>query len=41
VGASIIWESPFGPLRGDFAHVVQKDTGDLTQMFQLTINNLL
>lgn len=41
VGGSIIWDSPFGPLRGDFAHVVQQDTGDRTQVFQLTISSLL
>jgi len=41
VGASLIWDSPFGPLRGDFAHVLQKDTGDVTQFFALTISSLL
>ena len=41
VGASLIWNSPFGPLRGDFAHVIQKDTGDSTQVFQFTISTLL
>lgn len=41
VGASIIWDSPFGPLRGDFAHVIQKDTADKTQVFQLTLKSLL
>jgi len=41
VGASIIWDSPFGPLRGDFAHVLQKDTADQTQVFQLTMRTLL
>jgi len=41
VGASVIWESPFGPLRGDFAHVLQKDAADRTQVFQLTLKSLL
>ncbi len=41
IGASLIWNSPFGALRGDFAHVLQKDTGDSTQMFQFTISTLL
>ncbi|MCF6327799.1 MAG: outer membrane protein assembly factor BamA [Devosiaceae bacterium] len=41
VGASIIWNSPFGPLRGDFAQVLQQDTGDSTQVFQFTISTLL
>lgn len=41
VGASLIWDSPFGPLRGDFAHVLNKSTDDRTQMFQFTISTLL
>lgn len=41
IGASLIWNSPFGPLRGDFAHVIQQDTGDSTQVFQFTISTLL
>ncbi|WDR04217.1 BamA/TamA family outer membrane protein [Devosia algicola] len=41
IGASIIWDSPFGPLRGDFAHVLSKATSDRTQVFQLTLSTLL
>lgn len=41
IGASLIWDSPFGPLRGDFAHVINKSTSDRTQVFQLTIQTLL
>ena len=41
VGASIIWHSPFGPLRGDFAYVISKATKDRTQLFQLTLQTLL
>ncbi len=41
VGASLIWESPFGPLRGDFAHVLQKDSADSTQVFQFSLKTLL
>jgi len=41
VGASIIWDSPFGPLRGDFAYVLSKATADRTQLFQLTLQTLL
>jgi outer membrane protein insertion porin family len=41
VGASIIWDSPFGPLRGDVGYVISKATADRTQIFQLTIQNLL
>ncbi len=40
VGASILWDSPLGPLRGDFAHVIDKDTADDTQVFALTIQTL-
>ncbi|KRA48820.1 hypothetical protein ASD80_17070 [Devosia sp. Root635] len=40
VGASLIWDSPFGPLRGDFAHVLNKSTSDRTQVFQLTMSTL-
>jgi len=41
VGASIIWDSPFGPLRGDVAYVISKATADKTQMFTLTLQTLL
>jgi len=41
VGGSIIWDSPFGPLRGDIAHVLQKDEADNTQVFQLSLQTLL
>ena len=41
VGASLIWDSPFGPLRGDFGYVLSKATGDRSQVFQLTLQSLL
>jgi len=41
IGASIIWDSPFGPLRGDFAHVLSESDTDRTQVFQLTMQNTL
>jgi outer membrane protein insertion porin family len=41
IGASLIWDSPFGPLRGDVAHVLNKSTADRTQVFQLTLQTLL
>ncbi len=41
IGASIIWESPFGPLRGDFAHILQKDSADSIQQFQFSLKTLL
>tara|TARA_R110002124_G_scaffold63350_40_gene173458 strand:- start:20184 stop:22322 length:2139 start_codon:yes stop_codon:yes gene_type:complete len=41
VGASLIWDSPFGPLRGDFAHVLNKASSDRTQIFQLSLQTLL
>jgi outer membrane protein insertion porin family len=31
VGASILWQSPVGPLRLDYAHVLSKETYDRTQ----------
>ncbi len=39
-GASVIWDSPLGPLRGDFAYVISKATDDKTQVFQLTLQSL-
>ena len=41
VGGSILWDSPFGPLRGDIAYVITKATDDKTQVFSLTLKNLL
>ncbi len=41
VGASVIWDSPFGPLRGDFAYILNKATDDKTEVFQLTLQQLL
>jgi outer membrane protein insertion porin family len=41
VGASVIWHSPFGPIRGDAGYVITKSTEDQTQIFSLTIQNLL
>jgi outer membrane protein insertion porin family len=41
IGASLLWDSPFGPLRGDFAHVLGKSSADRTQVFQLTLSTLL
>ena len=41
VGGSIIWDSPFGPLRGDVGYVLSKATTDRTQVFQLTLQSLL
>ncbi|WP_404404182.1 outer membrane protein assembly factor BamA [Pelagibacterium halotolerans] len=40
VGASLIWASPVGPLRGDFAHVIDSAAHDRTQVFQLTLSTL-
>jgi outer membrane protein insertion porin family len=50
VGASIIWDSPFGPLRGDMAWVLTQSTNDSTTKvcgsiycpaFALTLQTLL
>jgi outer membrane protein insertion porin family len=40
IGASVIWDSPFGPLRGDFAYVLQKDAGDRTQLFSIAMKSI-
>ena len=34
VGASLIWDSPFGPLRFDFAYPILKQPYDRVQLFQ-------
>jgi outer membrane protein insertion porin family len=34
VGASLIWDSPFGPLRFDFAYPILKQSYDRVQWFQ-------
>ena len=34
IGASLIWESPFGPLRFDFAYPILKESFDKTQWFR-------
>ncbi|PNG27852.1 outer membrane protein assembly factor BamA [Methylocella silvestris] len=36
VGASIIWASPLGPIRFDFAKALTKDNADQTQFFRFT-----
>lgn len=36
VGTGIIWDSPFGMLRADFAVPIAKETGDRTQVFSLS-----
>ncbi|WP_052951712.1 outer membrane protein assembly factor BamA [Devosia soli] len=41
IGASLIWDSPFGPLRGDVSQVLNKSTADRAQVFQITIQTLL
>ncbi|HEX4296884.1 MAG TPA: outer membrane protein assembly factor BamA [Devosia sp.] len=43
VGASILWDSPFGPLRGDFALPLTYSTSEKAhlQYFSLTLQNLL
>ena len=38
VGASLIWASPFGPLRVDYAVPVLKEDGDLIQNFSFGIS---
>ncbi|MEO1426462.1 MAG: BamA/TamA family outer membrane protein, partial [Pseudomonadota bacterium] len=38
VGASIIWASPFGPLRADFAYPIAKEDYDQTQFFRFGVS---
>lgn len=38
VGASVLWASPFGPLRLDYAVPVRKQSGDLLQNFNFGIS---
>ena len=37
-GASIIWDSPFGPLRADFSHAFLKESYDRTQFFKFGVS---
>ena len=36
VGASLIWNSPMGPIRFDFAKALTKDKADVTQFFRFS-----
>jgi outer membrane protein insertion porin family len=36
VGASLLWQSPLGPIRFDLAYPITKATGDRTQIFRFT-----
>jgi len=36
VGTSLIWASPLGPIRFDFAKAITKDTYDRTQFFRFS-----
>ena len=38
VGASILWDSPFGPLRADFAYPVAKESFDDEQFFRFGVS---
>ncbi|MEL6967584.1 MAG: outer membrane protein assembly factor BamA [Pseudomonadota bacterium] len=38
IGASVIWDSPFGPLRADFAHPLMKERYDRTQFFRFGVS---
>lgn len=37
IGLSLIWDSPFGPLRFNFSQDLQKEPGDETQAFDVSI----
>jgi outer membrane protein insertion porin family len=36
VGASLLWQSPLGPIRFDLAYPITKAYGDRTQIFRFT-----
>jgi len=36
VGASLLWASPLGPIRFDYAFALSKDRGDVTQAFRFS-----
>ncbi|MCX7900520.1 MAG: BamA/TamA family outer membrane protein, partial [Methylocystis sp.] len=36
VGASLLWQSPMGPIRFDYAVVTSKSQADITQNFRFT-----
>ncbi|WP_342362379.1 outer membrane protein assembly factor BamA [Terrarubrum flagellatum] len=36
VGASLLWNSPLGPIRFDYAYALSKDKGDRTQAFRFS-----
>ena len=36
IGASILWQSPLGPLRFDYAYALSKDRYDVTQAFRFS-----
>ncbi|MEM6539262.1 MAG: outer membrane protein assembly factor BamA [Pseudomonadota bacterium] len=38
VGASILWDSPFGPLRADIAHVLAEEAFDEKQFFKFGVS---
>ena len=35
VGIGFLWDSPLGPLRGDFAHVLSSESFDEQQVFRI------
>jgi len=39
VGGSVIWDSPFGPLRADFSHVLAKASFDREQFFRFGVSS--
>ncbi|MDB5570541.1 MAG: hypothetical protein JWN93_1724, partial [Hyphomicrobiales bacterium] len=36
VGASLLWASPLGPIRFDYAFALSKDKNDVTQAFRFS-----
>ncbi|WP_397543158.1 outer membrane protein assembly factor BamA [Roseovarius salis] len=39
VGLSLFWESPFGPIRMDFSHALEKEPGDIERNFDFSVRS--
>ena len=39
IGLSVFWESPFGPIRVDFSHALQKEPDDVERNFDFSVRS--
>jgi len=39
IGLSLFWESPFGPIRMDFSHALEKQPGDIERNFDFSVRS--